>query len=153
MRHTLILFLGLLFTSFAYAQSAEDAATPAEADRVAEIPDSVREAAARLVEKYSLDADQAIEALTIQVRKQRNLAEIAPLKQSNSPQYFNKLKSVQRGTQASIRRLLKTPEQRDLFQKTQVEQRYLRAEKQQALQAEGLSALAIEEAVLAIYFE
>lgn len=155
MRYTIFLFFGLLASSIARAQSAEDAATPPvdptnlEADSI----DPAREAAALLTEKYTLDADQTAEVYTVQLRKQRNLAEILPLKTQNQPVYLNKLNSIQRGTQASIRRLLKTDAQRDLFQQSMADQRRLRAEKMRELQAKGASALAIEEAILEIYFE
>jgi len=151
MRYTIFFFLGLLASSFAGAQSTDDATPPIET--ATDAPDPAREAAARLTEKYTLDAEQATEVYTIQLRKQQNLAEIESLKTQNPPLYFNKLKSIQRGTQASIRRVLKTQAQQDLFQKTLAEQRRLRAEKQRELQAKGLSPLAIEEAVLDIYFE
>ncbi|MBK8966348.1 MAG: hypothetical protein R3D58_09865 [Saprospiraceae bacterium] len=155
MRYTIFLFLGLLASAVACAQSAEDAATP-PADPTnpeSDTADPAREAAARLTEKYSLDADQTAEVYTIQLRKQRNLSEILPLKTQNRPVYLNKLNSIQRGTQAGIRRLLKTDAQRDLFQQSMAEQRRLRAEKQRELQAQGASALTIEAAVLEIYFE
>lgn len=155
MRYTLLLTFGLLVSSIACAQSTEEAATP-PADPTnpeADTADPAREAAAQLTEKYTLDADQTADVYTIQLRKQRNLAEILPLKAQNRPVYLNKLNSIQRGTQASIRRLLKTDAQRDLFQQSMADQRRLRAEKMRELQAKGVSALAIEEAVLEIYFE
>ncbi|MCB0530977.1 MAG: hypothetical protein H6574_14980 [Lewinellaceae bacterium] len=155
MRYTIFLFFGLLASSIARAQSAEDAATPPvdPTNLEADSTDPAREAAALLTEKYTLDADQTAEVYTVQLRKQRNLAEILPLKTQNQPVYLNKLNSIQRGTQASIRRLLKTDAQRDLFQQSMADQRRLRAEKMRELQAKGASALAIEEAILEIYFE
>ncbi len=154
MRYTIFLFLGLLASSVACAQSTDDATPPIDpTDLETETTDPAREAAARLTEKYSLDTDQTAEVYAIQLRKQRNLAEILPLKTQNRPVYLNKLSSIQRGTQAGIRRLLKTDAQRDLFQQSMADQRRLRAEKQRELQAQGASALAIEAAILEIYFE
>lgn len=119
----------------------------------AQTADAAREAANQLIQKYGLDTEQAAEARTIQERKQRNLAEIEPLKTSDPVRYRAKLESIQQGTHASLRRLLTTPEQRAIFQQTLSEQRRLRAEKRLALEAQGKSQPEVEEAVLEIYLE
>jgi len=137
MKKIFALFFLLALLPAAYSQTADPA----------------REAAEQLVRKYALDSKQADKAHTIQVRKQRNLAEIEALKTSDPVLYHAKMESIQKGTHASIRRMLTTPTQRELFQQTQSEQRRLRAEKRLAMEAQGASDLVIEAAVLAIYIE
>lgn len=119
----------------------------------AQTADVAHEAANQLIQKYGLDTEQASKAHAILERKQRNLTEIEALKTSDPTRYHAKLESIQQGTQASLRRLLTTPEQRALFQQTLSEQRRLRAEKRMELEAKGMSQPEIEEAVLAIYLE
>lgn len=137
MKKVFALFFLLALLPVAYSQTADPA----------------REAAEQLVRKYALDSKQADKAHTIQARKQRNLADIEALKTGDPALYYAKMESIQKGTQASIRRMLATPAQRELFQQTQSEQRRLRAEKRLAMAAQGASDLAIEAALLAIYLE
>jgi len=115
--------------------------------------DSARESADRLVHKYGLDAEQAEKVYAIQVRKQKNLSEIEALATNDPTLYRAKLASIQQGTQASIGRLLRGPEQRKLYRQTQAEQRLLRAEKRQELEARGASAAELDTALLGIYIE
>ncbi|MBK9336506.1 MAG: hypothetical protein IPM98_07905 [Lewinellaceae bacterium] len=119
----------------------------------AQTADPAREAADVLAKKYSLDAVQAENMYTVQVRKQKNLTEIVGLQASDPALYHAKLASVQQGTLASIRRVLTTKAQRDLFQQTQSEQRRLRGEKRREMEAQGDDPFAMEAAVLAIYME
>jgi hypothetical protein len=133
----LSLFFLLTALSFAYTQTAAPA----------------REAADRLIQKYGLDTDQADKIYTIQVRKQRNLAEIETLKTTDPVLFHAKLESIQQGTQAGIRRLLTTKKQRDLFQQTQSEQRRLRGEKRREMEEKGAAAADTKAAILDIYLE
>lgn len=112
-----------------------------------------REAADKLSTKYSLNADQAKEMYTVQQRKQRNLGQIAALEASNRSLYLSKLESLQKGTLASIRRILRTKEQVDLYQKTQAEVRTQRAAKRKELTGKNLSKEDMQAAVLEIYAE
>ena len=148
------MLIGLIaILPFANAQDSGSGAPPSLPANTTDQPDLAREATEQLMHKYSLDAAQAAKMYTIQTRKQHNLTEIANLKTSNPPLYFQKLKSIQKGTLASIQRLLTTTEQLNLFRETQAEQRRLRAEKQRALKAEGVGPLEIEAALTDIYFE
>ncbi len=116
--------------------------------------DPARAAADQLIRKYNLStAKQAEKAYAIQVRKQKNLSEIEALATSDPALYHAKLAGIQQGTQASIGRLLSTNVQRELYRKTQSEQRLLRAEKRRILEAQGVPTAAIESAVLDIYLE
>ena len=89
----------------------------------------------------------------IQQRKNRNLTEIAVLQQSNQAQYQAKVRNIQEGTLANIRRVLSSKEQVDVFQQTQAEVRGLRSAKRKEMTAQGASKEAVEAAVLAIYAE
>jgi hypothetical protein len=113
----------------------------------------VRQATNALVSKYKLNADQAKQMYTIQVRKERNMNEIAGLKNSDPALYSAKLQSVRKGTSASIRRILNTKEQVELYQKTQSELRVKRAEARKNMMAKNATQAEIEAALLDIYAE
>lgn len=115
--------------------------------------DPARTAADQLIRKYGLDTKQAEKAYDIQVRKQKNLAGIEALASGDPALYRAKKASIQQGTQASIARLLTTKTQRELYRQTLSEQRKLRAEKRQVMEAKGEPAAAIEAALLDIYLE
>lgn len=136
------LFFALLATQTLFSQimtPADDAA--------------MRKATEQLTEKYNLNADQAKQVFQIQQRKNRNLTEIASLQQSNQSLYQAKIKGIQEGSLANIRRILTTKEQVDTFQKTQAEVRNLRAAKRKEMTTQGASKEVVEAAVLAIYAE
>ena len=136
------LFFALLATQTLFSQIM----TPAD-------DSAMRNTAGLLTEKYHLSADQAKQVYQIQQRKNRNLAEIASLEQSNQSLYQAKIRSIQEGSLANIRRVLNSKEQVDIFQKTQAEVRNLRAAKRKEMTASGASKEAVEAAVLAIYAE
>jgi hypothetical protein len=126
------------------------------AQKAAPLPkndEQARTATTDLVAKYKLDADQAKEMYTIQVRKLRNQAEIAPLKSSNKAMYRSKVKNLQSGTLNSIRRILHNKEQMGIYDKTQREVRIARAQKQKELTSQGASKEAIEDGMLEIFAE
>lgn len=149
----IVFFAFLLLGACALSAQSQEAKAPVGVGSTNTATDPAREAAERLVVKYGLNAEQAQKMYAIQSRKLRNLAEIEPFKTDNPALYRAKLESVQRGTQASIRRMLTGPAQLELFQKTQGEQRKLRQAKRQELRAQGASNEAIETAVQAIYME
>ena len=136
------LFFALLATQTLFSQimtPADDAA--------------MRKVTEQLTEKYNLSADQAKQVYQIQQRKNRNLTEIAALQQSNQAQYQAKVRNIQEGTLANIRRVLNSKEQVDVFQQTQAEVRGLRSAKRKEMTTQGASKEAVEAAVLAIYAE
>ncbi|MBV6442425.1 MAG: hypothetical protein DYG98_19735 [Haliscomenobacteraceae bacterium CHB4] len=114
---------------------------------------AIREATDKLVAKYTLNADQAKEMYAIQQRKQRNLDEIASLQTSNRSLYLAKLESLQKGTLAGIRRILRTKEQVELYNKTQTEVRNQRSIKRKELSVKNLSKEELQAALLEIYAE
>lgn len=114
---------------------------------------AIREATDKLVAKYTLNADQAKEMYTIQQRKQRNLSAIASLQTSNRSLYLAKLESLQKGTLSSIRRILRTKEQVELYNKTQTEVRNQRSVKRKELSTKNLSKEDMQAALLEIYAE
>ncbi|MFN5366273.1 MAG: hypothetical protein ACK5CH_12735 [Bacteroidota bacterium] len=136
------LFFALLATQTLFSQIM----TPAD-------DASIRKVTEQLTEKYNLSADQAKQVYQIQQRKNRNLTEIAVLQQSNQAQYQAKVRNIQEGTLANIRRVLSSKEQVDVFQQTQAEVRGLRSAKRKEMTAQGASKEAVEAAVLAIYAE
>jgi len=114
---------------------------------------AIRKTTEALTVKYNLSADQAKQMYTIQVRKENNLAQIAGFQSSDPALYRAKAQNVQKGTLASIRRILNTKEQVEIYQKTQNETRTLRNQKQKEMTAQKASKEAIEMALLAIYAE
>ena len=136
------LFFALLATQTLFSQIM----TPADDAAIGKVTE-------QLTEKYNLSADQAKQVYQIQQRKNRNLTEIAVLQQSNQAQYQAKVRNIQEGTLANIRRVLSSKEQVDVFQQTQAEVRGLRSAKRKEMTAQGASKEAVEAAVLAIYAE
>ena len=136
------LFFALLATQTLFSQIM----TPAD-------DTAMRKVTELLTEKYNLSADQAKQVYQIQQRKNRNLTEITALQQSNQAQYQAKVRNIQEGTLANIRRVLSSKEQVDVFQQTQAEVRGLRSAKRKEMTAQGASKEAVEAAVLAIYAE
>jgi hypothetical protein len=146
--------LFLAFTLSAHAQKTGTAAPTTAAPAAASHNDQVvRQTTDALVAKYSLNADQAKQMYTIQVRKERNMNEIAALKSSDPALYATKLQSVRKGTTASIRRILNTKEQVELYQKTQTDLRVKRAEVRKNMMAKNATQAEIEAAMLDIYAE
>jgi len=135
------------------AQKVE-AKPPASAEKNASLNDAAARAATeQLVAKYTLNADQAKQVYAIQQRKQRNMAEIEPLKITDRSLYLAKLESLQKGTLTSLRRVLHTREQLELYQKTQADVRVKRAEKRQELAKAKAAKDDIRAAILDIYEE
>ena len=91
----------------------------------------IRKATEVLTAKYTLNADQAKQMYTIQLRKAKNVAQITSFQNSDPALYRAKMQNVQNGTLASIRRILNTKAQVDLYQKTQAELRNQRAQKRE----------------------
>ncbi|MBL7826268.1 MAG: hypothetical protein JNJ57_06520 [Saprospiraceae bacterium] len=113
----------------------------------------IRQATEALTAKYALNADQAKQMYQIQQRKNKNLSQIAALQTSDPALYRAKLKNVQEGTWASIRRILNNKAQVDLYRKTQSDLRNERNAKRKELFAQKAQNEAIELAMLAIYAE
>lgn len=141
-----LLFLGILPLN---AQQIESVVPLPEAP----LDQEIRKATEALTAKYQLNADQSKQMYVIQRRKQKNMAEIAPLQNTNPAQYRMKLYNVQQGTLASIRRILQTKEQVLLYNSTQAEIRMLRNKKQKELTAKKVSQEEIDTALLNIYAE
>jgi hypothetical protein len=145
MKHIFVLFLALMGGMF--SAMAQSAAPPTAAS------DLARETTDKLVAKYTLNADQAKQMYTIQVRKLRNLNQIAPLKTFDPALYRAKVQSTQKGTLNSIRRILKNKEQVALFDATQRDVRNNRAMKQKEMMTQKADKAAIEAALLELHQE
>lgn len=146
----LALFL-ILSSAAASAQKVE--AQPPSGNTTSPSDAAARTATDKLVAKYTLNADQAKQMYTIQQRKERNLGQLESLKTSSRSHYLAKLESVQKGTLASIRRILQTKEQVELYQKTQTEVRTQRAAKRKELAGKNLPKEDVQAALLEIYAE
>lgn len=113
----------------------------------------IRKATEALTAKYNLNADQAKQMYRIQVRKSKNMAQIAALQDADPALYRAKVQNVQKGTLSSIQRILNTKAQVELYRKTQADIRVLRNKKQKELASKKASKAAVETALLAIYAE
>jgi hypothetical protein len=144
----IIFVLGLL-SMFACNAFSQAVTPPAK-----EINDAAaRTATEQLTTKYGLTADQAKQMYTIQLRKHRNFSEIESLKTGDPAKYNGKVASIQKGTLASIKRLLNNKDQIQLFQKTQIDVRVQRANKRKELLSKGMQKPEVEAALLLIYAE
>ena len=152
MKQLLALALFLIMAS-ATASAQKVEAKPPSDNTTSPADAAAREATDKLVAKYTLNADQAKEMYTVQQRKQRNLGQLEPLKTSDRSLYLAKLESLQKGTLASIRRILRTKEQVELYQKTQAEVRTQRAVKRKELTGKNTSKEDMQAALLEIYAE
>jgi hypothetical protein len=147
------LFALALFLITSVAVSAQKVEAKPPSSPSASTDPVVRETTDKLVTKYTLNADQAKEMYTVQQRKQRNLGEIASLQTSNRSLYLSKIESLQKGTLSSIRRILRTKEQVDLYDKTQTDVRTQRSAKRKELTSKNLSKEDMQAAMLEIYQE
>jgi hypothetical protein len=152
MKKTFVFLLTLLIASAlpVFAQTADKRieATKIPADSAAAVATTEQLAA-----KYQLDAAQKTRMQAVQLRKQRSLAELAPLQATDPALYLQKMKNLQRGTLASIRNILNTREQIALYRKTQSDIRKQRAVKQEEMMAQQASKEALDAALLDIYAE
>lgn len=146
-----LLFFLLIFLQGGFAVNAQQTVTAAPVPGTNN--QEIRKATEVLSAKYSLNADQAKQMYTIQVRKAKNLAEIADYQNSDPPLFRAKTQNVQKSTLGNIRRILNTKIQVDLYQKTQAEIRELRNKKQKELVSNKASKAEIETALLGIYAE
>lgn len=95
---------------------------------------------------YRLNQEQADEMYVIQLRRLRNLEEIAGYKQTDQLLYIKKLKSIEHSTDVSIQRML-TKDQQKIHQSVVLERRKQRAELARKLSAEGAAPRDIEMAL------
>lgn len=150
----IVSFLLLLGTTLLNAQDSPAKNSTATAPVASILNDqAIRRNTEMLTEKYTLNADQAKQLYRILVRKEKNLAEIEGLQQTDAALYRKKVQNVQQSTLANLRRILNTKEQVELYQKTQAEVRTLRNQKQKELVVNRASKAEIENALLAIYAE
>lgn len=96
---------------------------------------------------YSLDETQVAEMLVIQQRRFRNLAEIESLKNTDEKLYHIKMRSIRKGTEASIKRILK-PEQMPTFNAQVAERRKKESELVKEMKLKGASKEEIQTALL-----
>lgn len=133
MKTILICVIALMGTVCVSAQSAAD-------------KEAARKATEELTVTYSLSEEQAPKMYVIQERRFRNLSEIESLKTTDESLYFQKLKSIRLGTEASIERML-SPEQRAILQREKVERRKLAGNRIIELEQSGASKAEIQRAL------
>lgn len=107
---------------------------------------SAQAATAEMTKIYQLDEAQQAEVLKIQERKVRNLSEIQALKTTDRATYIKKLKSIQYGTDVSLKRLL-NKSQMETYYKVSTERRKKQAVLSKEMKARGASSEEIEEAM------
>ncbi len=145
-----LLLLAFLHTLPLAAQSNQPVPQPGQS--VANDPQAVR-ATDALAAKYSLSPDQVRMMYQIQVRKLRNESKLEALKTTDPALYARKRENLQTGTLGSIRRILNTPEQLQVYQKTQADLRILRAAKRKELLLQKAPPAVVEAAMLDLYAE
>ena len=128
MKNAILSFAFLLIAAVAFGQTER---TPAQ-----EMTD-------QLTEKYQLTKKQQVEMLTIQDRKYRNFAEIEGLRESDPPQFIEKMRALKMGTDGSIQRLL-NEDQLVIFQQEKAEFRKLKSSVYSELKSSGASQMQID---------
>lgn len=98
---------------------------------------------------YQLDDAQKAQMLEIQQRRDRNMSEIAVIKDSDKRVYRHKCRAIQQSTDASIRRILKE-DQMEQYNQRRIEWRKKRAAKVSELKESGATAEEIEDALLEV---
>lgn len=104
---------------------------------------------AKLTKMYTLTDAQVAQMQVIQERKYRNLSEIEGLKSTDSEKYILKLRSIQTGNDASIKKML-TEEQRVIFDKQRMANREMMAVEYKQLQAAKLSKEKMDDKIIAL---
>lgn len=106
-----------------------------------------RQATDELTALYKLDEAQQQEMYRIQLRKYRNLQEIAPYKNTDRQLYYQKLKAIRLGTDGSIKRLLHN-DQMAIYYEQLRQRREREARLIKELRSKGASQQEIDEALI-----
>lgn len=106
----------------------------------------------KLTALYSLDDTQVSEMQVIQERKYRNLSEIESLKNTDQEKYILKLRAIQTGNDASIKKML-TEEQRTIFDQKRVANREMIAVEYKKMQGDKISKEQMDEKIIALEME
>jgi hypothetical protein len=101
---------------------------------------------------YTLTDAQVAQMQVIQERKYRNLSEIEGLKSTDSEKYILKLRSIQTGNDASIKKML-TEDQRVIFNQKRVANREMMAVEYKQMQAAKLSKAQMDDKIIALEME
>ncbi len=134
MRYFMLALLCALSTAMSFAQQDD---TELKA----------RQATDELTALYKLDAAQQQEMYRIQLRKYRNLQEIAPYKNTDRQLYYQKLKAIRLGTDGSIKRLLHN-DQMAIYYEQLRQRREREAQLIKELRSQGASQQEIDEALI-----
>jgi hypothetical protein len=110
---------------------------------------TAQEATEAMTSLYSLDETQVEQMMVIQQRRFRNLAEIESLKNTDEKLYRIKMRSIRKGTEASIKRILK-PEQMPTFNAQVAERRKKESELVKEMKLKGASKEEIQTALLGL---
>lgn len=135
---TLLCCLPVFFLS---AQKADRAVAQRAIDKTAQLKTIL-----------SLDAKQEAAVLKIQDRKDRQMAEIESLKNSNYELYTKKVDSIHKGNEIAVQRLL-NKEQLAAYHQHRSHIRMEKARLTKKMKAEGASKKAIEKAVKNLEYE
>ncbi len=114
-----------------------------------ELESKARQATDELAALYKLDAMQQQEMYRIQLRKFRNLQEIAPYKASNRELYYQKLKAIRVGTDGSIKRMLHN-DQMAIYYEQLRQRREREARLLKELRSRGASEEEIQQALIEV---
>ena len=110
---------------------------------------TAQEATEAMTSLYSLDETQVEQMMVIQQRRFRNQAEIESLKNTDEKLYRIKMRSIRKGTESSIKRILK-PEQMPTFNAQVAERRKKESELVKEMKLKGASKEEIQTALLGL---
>jgi hypothetical protein len=111
------------------------------------VPAALETAVDAMVQKYQLNDEQRAEAVIIQKRRLRNLAEIESLKDTDYKRYLKKKDFIREATLASTKRML-SREQMPLLNEVLIDRRKRESALIEKLKAQGASQ---EEMQIAIW--
>ena len=114
--------------------------------------DASRAITEKLTTLYTLTDAQVAQMQVIQERKYRNLSEIEGLKSTDPEKYILKLRAIETGNDASIKKML-TEDQRAIFDQKRVANREMMAVEYKRMQGEKLSKDKMDEKIIALEME
>ncbi len=102
-----------------------------------------------LVAKYSLSKAQEAQMIKVQETKLQNTEDIQIFKKTDALMYYKKKKSIQDGTDFSIRRIL-NKKQTELYNQDRALLRLKRANTEKIMRAKGITGFELDNALIDI---
>lgn len=119
----------------------------AQSDQMIANPTDLNQAVKEMSDLYRLDPIQTERMLVIQRRRLEQINSVDHLRNENFEQYLRKRRSIRRGAEGAIRKML-TPEQVPVFNRQLADRRHLESDLIKKMKNQGASREMIELEVL-----